>query len=127
MNRLDSFEAAGRDALVSHWKAAFDREPPPRVHTGLLRRVLAWQAQVEASGTKISPARPTLSAPAHPASPALRPGTRLLREWRGATHEVLVLPKGFEYAGKTFTSLSAIARVITGTPWSGPAFFGLKR
>ena len=124
MNRLESFDAAGRDALVSHWKAAFDREPPPRVHTGLLRRVLAWQAQVEASGTKLSLARPT---PVLPASPALRPGTRLLREWRGATHEVLVLPQGFEYAGKTFTSLSAIARAITGTPWSGPAFFGLKR
>ncbi len=127
MNRLDSFDAAGRDALVSHWKSAFDREPPPRVHTGLLRRVLAWHAQVEASGTKISLDRPARPASAHPAPPALRPGTRLLREWRGATHEVLVLPKGFEYAGKTFTSLSAIARAITGTPWSGPAFFGLKR
>jgi len=124
MSRLDEFDAAGRDTLVSHWKSAFDREPPPRVHTGLLRRVLAWHAQVEASGAKLFRTRP---APAHPASPALRPGTRLLREWRGVTHEVLVLPRGFEYAGKTFTSLSAIARAITGTPWSGPAFFGLKR
>ncbi len=59
--------------------------------------------------------------------PTLAPGTRLLREWQGATHEVLVLPRGFEYQGKTFSSLSAVARAITGTAWSGPAFFGIKR
>lgn len=57
----------------------------------------------------------------------LKPGTRLLREWQGATHEVLVLDVGFDYAGQTYKSLSAIARAITGTPWSGPLFFGIKR
>ena len=71
------------------------------------------------------PAR-TLTIPQDPDS-ALSPGTRLLREWHGATHEVLVEAHGFEYAGKNYKSLSAVARAITGTPWSGPAFFGTKR
>ena len=56
----------------------------------------------------------------------LAPGTRLLREWQGQTHHVTVLDHGFEYAGKTYRSLTAITRLITGTPWSGPQFFGLR-
>lgn len=61
-------------------------------------------------------------------SPAktLRPGIRLVRQWQGQTHQVTVLDKGYEYVGKVYPSLSAIARHITGTPWSGPLFFGLK-
>jgi hypothetical protein len=115
-----------RSALVARWRSAFDREPPPRVHTSLMRRVLAWQAQVEASGLKVPPsASLPLRRPGKVS--LLSPGTRLLREWQGTTYEVLVLPHGFEYNGKTYTSLTAIARSITGTPWSGPAFFGVKR
>jgi hypothetical protein len=62
------------------------------------------------------------------ASPAesLSPGTRLLREWQGQTHRVTVLTQGFEYGGRTYRSLTAIARVITGMSWSGPLFFGLR-
>ncbi|MBX3609186.1 MAG: DUF2924 domain-containing protein [Hydrogenophaga sp.] len=126
MSVLDEILTAERDVLVSRWKTAFDRDPPPRVHTSLLRRVLAWQAQVESSGLKALLPRPAQPKPSS-AAYGLCPGTRLLREWQGATYEVLVLPQGFEYAGKTFTSLTAIARTITGTPWSGPAFFGVKR
>ena len=66
------------------------------------------------------------------ASPELRiqrkikPGTCLLRHWRGEEHEVLVTDSGYEYRGASFSSLSPIARQITGTRWSGPAFFGLR-
>ncbi len=62
------------------------------------------------------------------AGPAIRlkPGLRLVREWRGETHDVLVLEDGFEWNGQRRRSLSAIAREITGTRWSGPLFFGLK-
>ena len=56
----------------------------------------------------------------------LSAGASLLREWNAETHEVRVLEKGFEYRGQRYRSLSAIAREITGTRWSGPAFFGLK-
>ncbi len=55
-----------------------------------------------------------------------RPGTRLLREWQGVVHEVIVLESSVHYRGETWPSLSAVAREITGTRWSGPRFFGLK-
>jgi hypothetical protein len=57
----------------------------------------------------------------------MRPGTRLLREWRGRTYEVTVTAEGrFACAGSTYRSLSAVARAIIGTRWLGPAFFGLN-
>ncbi len=56
----------------------------------------------------------------------MKPGSRLVREWRGETHDVLVLEDGFEWNGEHRRSLSAIAREITGTQWSGPRFFGLQ-
>ncbi|HTN64098.1 MAG TPA: DUF2924 domain-containing protein, partial [Devosia sp.] len=56
----------------------------------------------------------------------MRPGARLLREWGGRAHEVLVLTDGFEWQGRKWRSLSVIARKITGTQWSGPRFFGLQ-
>jgi hypothetical protein len=55
-----------------------------------------------------------------------RPGTRIVREWKGKVHEVTITDSGFEYEGETFKSLSPIACRITGTHWSGPAFFGTK-
>jgi hypothetical protein len=57
----------------------------------------------------------------------LAAGTRLMREYQGEEHHVTVLNSGFEYRGKRYKSLSGIARAITGTQWSGPLFFGLKR
>ena len=58
--------------------------------------------------------------------PQLKPGTRLMREWRARSYEVLVLDDGFSWQGMHYRSLSAIARKITGTAWSGPLFFGLR-
>ena len=57
---------------------------------------------------------------------AIKPGTRLLREWYGVTHEVVVLEEGVRYREKQYRSLSEVARIITGTKWPGPLFFGLK-
>ena len=57
----------------------------------------------------------------------LKSGTRLVREWQGRTYEVLVLDDGFSWQSTHYRSLSAVARKITGTPWSGPLFFGLKQ
>ena len=57
----------------------------------------------------------------------IKPGTRLVREWQGERHEVTVLEKRFAYRGRQFDSLSEVAREITGTRWSGPVFFGLKK
>ena len=54
-------------------------------------------------------------------------GTKLLREWRGRSHEVTVIDGGYEHQGKRYRGLSAVARAITGAQWSGPLFFGLRR
>jgi hypothetical protein len=56
----------------------------------------------------------------------LKPGTRLMREWQGRTYDVLVLDDGFSWQNTRYRSLSALARKITGTAWSGPLFFGLE-
>jgi hypothetical protein len=53
-------------------------------------------------------------------------GTQLIREWRGVEHKVTVLVDGFEWEGRRYKSLSAVARAITGTQWNGPLFFGLR-
>jgi hypothetical protein len=122
-----------RDALVARWVATFGCPAPRSSQVAFLRAALAWHLQMEqlpgAGSRGVARAierlrRSTLSlAPAQ----VLAPGTRLVREWQGRTHHVTVLPQGFEYEQKHYRSLTAIARQITGTPWSGPAFFGLRR
>jgi hypothetical protein len=57
----------------------------------------------------------------------LKAGTRLVREWRGVTHTVLVHADGFEWNGRRYRSLTIVAREITGAHWSGPRFFGLRK
>ena len=65
---------------------------------------------------------------ARPAPPiSLKPGTRLVREWRGVTQTVLIHADGIEWHGQHYRSLSVVARKITGARWSGPRFFGLRR
>jgi hypothetical protein len=91
-----------------------------RAHGGLApaikRRLRALAAEIEANGVgALAPAM------------LLKPGTRLLREWGGRTHTLIVLDDGFEYEGERHQSLTQIARRITGAHWSGPRFFGLRR
>ena len=63
-----------------------------------------------------------------PAPPiSLKPGTRLVRDWRGVTHMVLIHADGIEWRGQRYRSLSLVARKITGARWSGPRFFGLRQ
>jgi len=96
--------------------------------TLLLRSALSWHVQASAASPATSSwqkllllQRPTAS------SVQAGAGTRLVREWQGRMHQVTVHDQGFEYQGTRYRSLTAIARVITGTPWSGPAFFGLRK
>jgi hypothetical protein len=81
------------------------------------------KARAKAGATIGKPDRPKAAVATLPV--ALRPGTRLLREWNGRQHLVEVLEDGFAFDGKTYRSLSAIARKITGAHWSGPRFFAL--
>ncbi len=116
-----------RNTLFERWQEVFGREPPSHTHASFMRLALAWQHQ--AGGKAGAPAKlPVLASGTSRRSGAiLRRGTRLIREWQGTTHHVLVTEKGFDFEGRHYRSLSAIARAITGTPWSGPAFFGIGR
>ena len=108
--------AASRDLMIR--EIAYKMQE--RAHGGLApavkRRLRALAAEVEANG-----------AGAFAPALLLKPGTRLLREWGGKTYTVIVLDDGFEYDGERHHSLTQIARRITGTHWSGPRFFGLRR
>ncbi len=103
----------------------------------LLLRALAYHIQERAGGglskaalkrlTHLADPKGNDGRPPRPAPPRLRPGTRLIREWGGAVHQVIVGEDGFDYRGARYASLSRIAREITGTRWSGPLFFGLRK
>jgi hypothetical protein len=122
--------------LKQMWRELYDREPPAYNRQFLIKR-LAYRIQELAYGGLSTRAEAKLKALAEEEEDRLkgkvprriaRPiaGTRLLREWKGVQHQVSVLDDGFEYQGRTFASLSAIARAITGTRWNGPAFFGMR-
>jgi hypothetical protein len=129
-DELRALVGLDRAGLAERWAAEFGCPAPRSCQARLLRGTLAWQLQMQASSDWHSAAGyARLVRSLRPSTPAvaLVPGTRLLREWQGRTHQVTAMPRGFEYGGKTYRSLTAIARHITGTAWSGPLFFGLRR
>jgi hypothetical protein len=134
-----AFDRLGRAECIDRWKSQFGQQPPKFVSVQFMRKALAYEAQVKAHGGHSSVVRRALEralrdtrklrgkiGPAQPASSLiLRPGTHLIREWNGRSYQVDVLENGFQLDGKRYSSLSAIARKITGAHWSGPRFFGL--
>jgi Protein of unknown function (DUF2924) len=118
------------DALRRRWRAMFGRTPPAALSKDLLGRMIAWRLQEQAFGGLDRESLSFLDGLArHGSSPGrqLKPGTVLVRDYQGERHTVTVVPDGFNWQGATYTSLSAIARAITGTAWSGPRFFALAR
>jgi hypothetical protein len=112
--------------LRDAWPPRFGATPRLR-SPDLLRRMLAWRLQVEALGGLDAETRRLLArSPAVRNGPALAPGTRVVREWKGERHEAEVSSDGVRYRGETYASLSEVARVITGVRWNGPRFFGLR-
>jgi Protein of unknown function (DUF2924) len=119
--------------LKAQWQTLYGSAPPVRISRGLLIGAVAYGLQEQALGG-LTPAthRRLLNAAGDPSKkdiPArreLQPGTVVLREWHGVNHQVTVLEGGLEYRGQRYRSLSEVARVITGSRWSGPLFFGLK-
>lgn len=103
----------------------------------LLRRRLAYELQAKTLGDLPAETQRRLrrlhqsfkADPQHKPTPRrpLKPGLVLTRSWQGALHQVQVTEQGFDYHGERFASLSEVARRITGTRWSGPLFFGLKK
>jgi len=134
---LAAMKAAPANVLKARWRQLFDTEPPAYnrrflesrlayrlqelAHGGLSadihRRLKAAAADLPTKGPKAGK-RPTSDRPIS--------GTRLIREWKGVEHQVTVRDADFEYGGRPYKSLSAVARTITGTRWNGLVFFGLK-
>lgn len=124
---LDSIERFDRAACLDHWRSTFGRPPPKRLSVQFMRRVLIWDAQCEAHGSLCRKSERRLAEIASgKASAIAKPGSQLVREWNGRVYQVEVVKAGYVMDGKTWRSLSAIARHITGARWSGPRFFGLR-
>ena len=114
------------DNLRLEWRRLYGA--PPRLRSPeLFAQLLAWRVQSEAAGGLDEATKQALRRKgAVGRSLELQVGTKLAREWRGVRHEVQVVEDGFEYAGERYPSLSEVARLITGSRWSGPRFFGLR-
>jgi hypothetical protein len=125
--------------LKKLWRDLYGKEPPPFNKIYFVRR-LAYRLQELTYGTDSAALELRLETHARQHidkqgkasrrqinSDQLVAGTQLMREYQGEEHHVTVLHSGFDYRGKRYKSLSGIARAITGTQWSGPLFFGLKR
>jgi Protein of unknown function (DUF2924) len=134
--RLDSLSRMSKGALCVLWNQLFQTAPPDKLRRHMMVRILAYKLQEQAFRGLSSGARQRLRQMARAldkdpgaeisAAPAFKPGTRLIRQWRDQTHVVTVKERGYEYQGSRYQSLSEVARLITGTRWSGPLFFGLK-
>jgi hypothetical protein len=127
-----------RRELLDTWVQAVGRPPVQSASRELLVNTIAWHLQARRFGGLTPSVQRKLERlaaaigrgePVRPlaATDRLRPGTTLERAWRGETHLVTVVADGFTYRRQRYRSLSQIARLITGTRWNGPAFFGLRQ
>src|SRR4051794_2915314 len=130
---IERVRALSGVSLRRHWQAVFGQTPPPCLTPDLLRRMIAHRLQEAAFGTLDRATLSLLDALARRERSRsgqrrnLKPGTVLVREHASERHTVTVEREGFAWNGQSYSSLSAIARAITGTAWSGPRFFGLNR
>ena len=136
--RLAALKSAATSDLKQQWRDLFDSEPPP-FNRKYLENRMAYRIQeliygglkpgtlkrLEALGRNLGETNPGLRRTRAGRKPVS--GTGLLREWRGMEYTVTVTDDGYEFQGRPYQSLSAIARAITGTRWNGWVFFGLKR
>ena len=136
-DQLTRLPAMKTGQLRELWRNLFGNLPHRKLRRELLIPIIAYRIQEKAHGDlKPSTARRLRSIAEEvgggrkpDAATALGPrlGTRMVRQWQGKLHEVVTIESGFMYDGRKYRSLSEIARTITGTRWSGPAFFGLKK
>jgi len=133
-HELDRIRSLGLEELRFEWRRLFHSDAP-KISRDLLVLGVGYRLQEIEHGGLGKATRRKLQTMANglrktgrvgpTASLSLKPGARLIREWRGRTHTVTISEDGFEYAGTSYTSLSKIAKKITGAHWSGPRFFGL--
>ncbi len=137
MVKADAENQLSRNELVEAWAKVYGLSPPKGLSTRLLTYAYHYNRQIKNYGglrkttlRQLMQHVPAVSGTAQvkaklPAAVKPATGTRLVREWRGRTHMVDIEENCFVYQGKSYRSLSAIARAITGARWSGPRFFGL--
>ncbi len=135
-NELVSLIGLSREQLKDRWRTIYGGEPPEKSSREFLRSAIAYRLQERAFGGLRPKTRQLLQRVARDASVGkpikvqpvrtTPPGAVLIREWHGTWHQVTVMDDGAIYRSKRYHSLSEIARVITGSRWSGPLFFGLK-
>jgi hypothetical protein len=133
--RVATLPNLDRVALCHLWKEIFNASPPPQLRKDFMIPILAYQIQAQAFKPlsaavcgrlrQLARAFETNSNAAISSQRTIKPGTRLVRQWRDRVHLVNVEARGYEYQGVRYQSLSKIARLITGTRWSGPVFFGI--
>lgn len=133
-SEIAGLESLTKDDLRAEWRRLIQTPPPKRLSRDILLRGITYKLQENAfGGFPKSILRKLQSAGSAEASPekqrrrcpSYKPGTRLIREWHGVTHTVVILADGVEWRGRHYRSLSVVAREITGAHWSGPRFFGL--
>lgn len=134
--RIETLASLNRAQLVVIWTENFSKEPPQTLRKQLMVPLLVYRMQEKELGGLSHTARRRLreiaaslkDGPEQERSDSSpQTGARLIRLWRGETHEVIATGSGYEYRGQTYSSLSKIAREITGTRWSGPLFFGVRK
>ena len=124
---VQALERLDLEGLRSAWRDRFGT--PPKLRSGeLLRLMLAWRIQSQALGGLDAQTRRRLRQGVGSPAPSVRlgDGARITREWRGEVHQVEATAGGFRWNGQVFTSLSAVARAMTGVKRNGPKFFGLR-
>ena len=128
---VDHVRSLGIDALRKRWRMTFGAIPPKGLTKDIIARMIAYRIQEEAFGGLDRETVKLLDRLARGEKPSelnrrLKAGTVLVREYQGERHTVTVVPDGFLWRETTYSSLSTIARAITGTAWNGPRFFGLR-
>jgi hypothetical protein len=125
--QLRKVEQMSSAELRSEWQR-LQRTLPPNISPELMRLAIAHRIQERKLGGLGASTARELRTKGGRAKPrmTLKPGTRLVRSWNGRTIEVLVTQDGYLHDDRTFRSLSHVAREVTGTPWSGPRFFGIN-
>jgi hypothetical protein len=129
---IDQVRSLGLDALRKRWTTIFGAGPPPGLTKDITARMIAYRLQEEAYGGHDREVARLLDGVARwekgtvELSRRLKPGTVLVREYGGERYTVTLVPNGYVWQGRTYSSLSIIARAITGTTWSGPRFFGVR-
>jgi hypothetical protein len=130
--QLNALQELDSKALTIRWQKLFKTEPKAMRREVMIADI-AYQLQVKLYGGLNKTIKNKLERMAFSTQQQSQPkftlsyGTQLVREWNGTQHMVTVSEQGFEYKGKSYRSLSHIACEITGTRWSGPLFFGLKK